>query len=186
MPWKSLPPGASLQFAERKLGPRLGNRAKALNFAFVFGTPVLCSLAALAIIQLTGSSRLNPVIAFILVSLFNTLLTHPLLMMPLAVKSCSSAVNSFATLDSFLMHKPLDDSRVIVKPVDNEPIIEFVNVQAGWHGCTNACLHSINLSVRRGEVLAIIGDVGSGKSSLIAAMLGELNIISGTLKLCGY
>mmetsp|Transcript_42720 Transcript_42720/g.50027 ORF Transcript_42720/g.50027 Transcript_42720/m.50027 type:complete len:656 (-) Transcript_42720:1095-3062(-) len=35
-------------------------------------------------------------------------------------------------------------------------------------------LKSVNLKVRRGEFVAIIGDVGSGKSSLLGAVLGEM------------
>lgn len=35
-------------------------------------------------------------------------------------------------------------------------------------------LKSVNLKVRRGEFVAIIGDVGSGKSSLLGALLGEM------------
>ena len=35
-------------------------------------------------------------------------------------------------------------------------------------------LHNFQLSVRKGELLAIVGSVGSGKSSILSAILGEL------------
>ena len=35
-------------------------------------------------------------------------------------------------------------------------------------------LKSINLSIRKGEFVCIIGDVGSGKSSLLNAIIGDL------------
>ena len=36
------------------------------------------------------------------------------------------------------------------------------------------CLKSLNLEVRKGEFMCIIGDVGSGKSSLLNSLLGDL------------
>lgn len=38
---------------------------------------------------------------------------------------------------------------------------------------------SINLQVKKGELLAVVGAVGSGKSSLIAALLGEMVKLNG-------
>jgi len=40
-------------------------------------------------------------------------------------------------------------------------------------------LNNINLSVPDGSLVAIVGVVGSGKSSLLSAMLGELEKASG-------
>lgn len=46
-------------------------------------------------------------------------------------------------------------------------------------------LKNINLNVPRGSLVAIVGAVGSGKSSLLAAMLGEMNKISGRVNTHG-
>lgn len=35
-------------------------------------------------------------------------------------------------------------------------------------------LRNLNLSVKKGEFISIIGDVGSGKSSLLQAIIGDL------------
>ncbi len=37
------------------------------------------------------------------------------------------------------------------------------------------CLFDIDLQVKRGELLGIAGAVGAGKSSLIAAIMGEVS-----------
>ena len=39
----------------------------------------------------------------------------------------------------------------------------------------------INLTVPRGKLVAIVGPVGSGKSSLISAILGEMNCVDGSV-----
>jgi ABC-type multidrug transport system fused ATPase/permease subunit len=44
-------------------------------------------------------------------------------------------------------------------------------------------LSNISLSVRQGQSVAVVGGVGSGKSTLISALLGELQLISGDLQL---
>ena len=39
----------------------------------------------------------------------------------------------------------------------------------------------INLKVKKGYLVGIVGSVGSGKSSLCSAILGEMNKIKGTV-----
>ena len=41
---------------------------------------------------------------------------------------------------------------------------------------------NINLSVSPGEVLVVIGPVGSGKSSLLSALLGEIALLKGSIR----
>lgn len=42
-------------------------------------------------------------------------------------------------------------------------------------------LASINLKIPEGMLIAVVGQVGSGKSSLVSALLGEMNKIEGTV-----
>jgi ABC-type uncharacterized transport system ATPase subunit len=45
------------------------------------------------------------------------------------------------------------------------------------------CLVQLQLAIPAGCLTAIVGEVGSGKSSLLAALLGELELVSGSAKL---
>uniref|UniRef100_A0A8C3MV25 ABC-type glutathione-S-conjugate transporter n=1 Tax=Geospiza parvula TaxID=87175 RepID=A0A8C3MV25_GEOPR len=57
--------------------------------------------------------------------------------------------------------------------------ITIRNGTFSWSKETSACLRSIELSVPQGSLLAVVGQVGAGKSSLLAAVLGELEATEG-------
>ena len=44
------------------------------------------------------------------------------------------------------------------------------------------CAFSINLQIKEGSLVAVVGQVGCGKSSLLAAMLGEMDKLEGHVK----
>ena len=53
-----------------------------------------------------------------------------------------------------------------------------VDVSTMW------CMHcSINLEIAPGQLVAVVGQVGGGKSSLIQAMLGEMEKHGGSVTL---
>ena len=47
----------------------------------------------------------------------------------------------------------------------------------------NIIFPSINMSVNEGELVAIVGQVGCGKSSLLSAMLGDMIKFEGNVSL---
>ncbi|XP_058562789.1 ATP-binding cassette sub-family C member 12 isoform X5 [Neofelis nebulosa] len=52
-------------------------------------------------------------------------------------------------------------------------------------GSPTSVLHNISFVVRKGKILGICGNVGSGKSSLIAALLGQMQLQQGIVALNG-
>ncbi|BFZ56150.1 ATP-binding cassette transporter yor1 [Savitreella phatthalungensis] len=46
-------------------------------------------------------------------------------------------------------------------------------------------LSNLNLSIKRGELVAIVGAVGSGKSSILSALVGEMRRVNGKITLDG-
>ena len=46
-------------------------------------------------------------------------------------------------------------------------------------------MDNIDLEVKQGELVAIVGHIGSGKSSLVSAMLNEMETVEGTVELNG-
>lgn len=50
-----------------------------------------------------------------------------------------------------------------------------------WGGTQDdvVILRNINLRIQQGQLVAVVGTVGSGKSSLLSAFLGEMDKLSG-------
>ena len=46
-------------------------------------------------------------------------------------------------------------------------------------------LKNLNLCIPRGSLVAIVGGVGSGKTSLLSALLGDMDKISGRVNIKG-
>lgn len=66
---------------------------------------------------------------------------------------------------------------------DDQHIVSIVNGNAKWLDYeTENTLKNINIKVRRGELIAIVGQVGSGKSSLMNVFLKELGLREGTIQ----
>lgn len=53
-----------------------------------------------------------------------------------------------------------------------------------WGGETTT-LKNINLKVKKGNLTAVVGSVGCGKTSLISALLGEMEKIKGSANVDG-
>lgn len=60
-----------------------------------------------------------------------------------------------------------------------ESALDIDNLWAVYPGAENPVLRGINLEVKKGEIFAIIGENGAGKSSLARMLLGELHILQG-------
>lgn len=64
------------------------------------------------------------------------------------------------------------------------PQINYHNVEIRQQ--ENIVLEEVNLQIQEGEFVYLIGKVGSGKSSLLKTMYGELDIHSGNADVLGY
>lgn len=47
--------------------------------------------------------------------------------------------------------------------------------------CVCVCLCRLNVCIPEGSLVAVVGHVGSGKSSLLSALLGEMDKLEGTV-----
>merc|ERR1719376_115802 len=61
---------------------------------------------------------------------------------------------------------------------DDDVAVEIKGCSFRWsHEDEKACLQDVTLKVKKGSLVAIVGQVGSGKSSLLSAILGEMDTV---------
>jgi ATP-binding cassette subfamily C (CFTR/MRP) protein 2 len=115
------------------------------------------------------------------------ILQEPIYSLP---DTISMAVQTKVSLDRIALFVGLDDlqSNVIERLPrgSSDTAIEIIDGNFSWDlSSSNPTLKDINLKVQHGMRVAVCGTVGSGKSSLLSCILGEVPAISGTVKLCG-
>ncbi len=65
-----------------------------------------------------------------------------------------------------------------------EPLIRYKEVEV--HQQDLCVLNGVNLELQKGEFVYLIGKVGSGKTSLLKTLYGELDVVSGEAVVLGY
>ncbi|KAG0214931.1 Multidrug resistance-associated protein 1 [Mortierella sp. GBA30] len=149
-------------------------QVKAINMAVVFALPVVVAVTALAVYNAKRTGPIDSSIVFTALSIFNTL-RYPFLMLPIAVKSTSGARLALHRLDDYLTQAEVELLQEYPASGGGDTALELTDGEFTWDGDDSGpALSGINLKVKRGEVVAIVGDVGSGKSSFIAALLGQI------------
>ncbi|KAJ4367017.1 ATP-binding cassette glutathione S-conjugate transporter ycf1 [Neocucurbitaria cava] len=151
-------------------------------------TPFLVSCSTFGVFVLTQHRALTTDIVFPALTLFN-LLTFPLAILPMVITAIVEASVAVGRITGYLTADELQENAVIREPAVQENGDESVRIRdASFTWDRNAerrALHNINLSVHKGELACIVGRVGSGKSSLLQAVLGDLWKIHGEVVLRG-
>lgn len=156
-------------------------------------TPFLVSFSTFAVYSYTSEEPLTSSKVFVALSLFN-LLGFPLAVIPNVISSLISTSVTFDRLFKFLSNEELDKEAVSFEPVTpggggKIQRIDIRNGEFSWSKSSQdqemSSLSDINLSVNDGDLLAIVGGVGCGKSSIISSILGEMYRTSGTVAVRG-
>ncbi|CAO1618700.1 unnamed protein product [Sympodiomycopsis kandeliae] len=178
--------------------------AGAINAFFTFfwsAIPFFVSLTTFITYSLTSDKPLTADLIFPALSLYQ-LLQFPLAMFAGIVTAWIQALVSARRLSDFLdadeldanarqvelTEDPSDDPNVVPVPAaaPSEPLVEVTNGDFKWSkDSPTPTLENINLTVRKGELLAVLGKVGDGKSSLLSAVLGEMFKSDGNVKVRG-
>ena len=155
---------------------KIGATQAVANFTWQ-STPFLVSCSTFTVFVLTGDRPLTTEIVFPALTLFN-LLTFPLSILPMVITSViesSVAVNRL--MEYFTAEELQTDAIEIQDPVEHvgDESVRVRDASFTWDRYNGAAvLENINLSARKGELSCIVGRVGSGKSSLLQSILGEL------------
>ncbi|BFZ19876.1 hypothetical protein BsWGS_22915 [Bradybaena similaris] len=123
---------------------------------------------------------LDPTKAFVSMSLFNNL-TQTFTQMPMFIPALIQAAVSVTRIVAFLRQPDLKpDARIIDPKLDTAIKIEHGTFtwDEEFHQST---LKNINLNIKPGSLVAVVGTVGCGKSSLLAAIMGEMTKQKGAV-----
>lgn len=85
------------------------------------------------------------------------------------------------------INKFLNSEEIDSKNVTHETSENALQVEDGTFTWSSPMLtlKNINLKVKKGNLTAIVGQVGSGKTSLISALLGEMDKVTGSVNVDG-
>ncbi|KAJ8413727.1 hypothetical protein AAFF_G00082340 [Aldrovandia affinis] len=147
--------------------------------------PFMVALTTFAVfVTVDDNNILDAEKAFVSLSLFN-ILRFPLNLLPQVISSIVQASVSLKRIQKFLSHDELDPDTVDRKNIASDHAVTVVNGKFTWAKSEPAALHNINLMVPQGSLLAVVGHVGCGKSSLLSAMLGEMEKLEGEICIRG-
>ncbi|XP_075371089.1 ATP-binding cassette sub-family C member 6 isoform X1 [Mycteria americana] len=123
--------------------------------------------------------------AFVSLTLINILNTaHSFL--PFSINAAVQAKVSLNRLAAFLNLEELNPESSSRNTSDCvQASITIRNGTFCWSKETSPCLRRIDLTVPQGSLLAVVGQVGAGKSSLLSALLGELEKMDGCVTMKG-
>ena len=155
--------------------------------AFIWMTsPLMVSLASFATYVLSGNP-LTPESAFVALALFN-ILRFPISMLPFLVSLLVECSVSVTRMNKFLNLEDLDPQSVKWKrnpAVLGEAAIQLSNANFSWQKQSTPILQNISIRVDPSSLLSVIGQVGSGKSSFLMALLGEMEKQKGEARVQG-
>ncbi|NWS18057.1 MRP1 protein, partial [Pachyramphus minor] len=148
--------------------------------------PFLVALSTFAVyVTIDKTNILDAQKAFVSLALFN-ILRFPLNMLPMVISNIVEASVSLKRLRVFLSHEELDPDSIIRCPTtEAEGCIVVKNATFSWSKTDPALLNSINFTVPEGSLVAVVGQVGCGKSSLLSALLGEMDKKEGSVVVKG-
>ncbi|XP_057885672.1 ATP-binding cassette sub-family C member 2 [Melospiza georgiana] len=152
-------------------------------FAFTCA-PTLVSLASFAVYVLVDENNiLDAQKAFTAISLFNVL-RFPMATLPMVISALVQTNVSSARLERYLSGEDLDTSAIHHNPIAGSAV-RFSEATFAWEQDGDPAIRDVTLDITPGSLVAVVGPVGSGKSSLVSAMLGEMENIKGHINIQG-
>ncbi len=151
-------------------------------------TPFLVSCSTFTVFVLTKDQPLTTEIVFPALTLFN-LLTFPLAILPMVITSIIEATVAVGRLTSFFTAEELQENAVIRKfpaPNRGDESVRVRDASFTWdRNESRKCLENINFVAHKGELSCVVGRVGSGKSSFLQAILGDIWKLHGEVVVHG-
>lgn len=173
---------------ELKTLRKIGAAQAVANFTWST-TPFLVSCVTFTVFVFTHDTPLTTDIIFPALTLFN-LLSFPLAVFPMVISSIVEATVAVGRLTDYLTSEEVQPDALVIKPAVEElgeETVSIIDATFSWnrHDETKNVLEDITFSASKGELSCIVGRVGSGKSSFLQSVLGDLYKAKGTVTVHG-
>ncbi|XP_015036526.1 multidrug resistance-associated protein 1 isoform X13 [Drosophila pseudoobscura] len=144
--------------------------------------PFLVSLVTFATYVLTSeANQLSVEKVFVSLALFD-IMKIPLTVLPMLTVDIAETQVSVKRINKFLNSEELDPNSVLHDSSKPHPM-SIENGEFSWGD--EITLRNINIEVRKSNLVALVGTVGSGKSSVVQAFLGEMEKLAGVVNTVG-
>ncbi|KAK7083945.1 Multidrug resistance-associated protein 4, partial [Halocaridina rubra] len=165
------------------------NYYRAVNMSLFFTSSKVIVFLALLTYVSTGNI-LTAEKVFVTSSLINNVRLVMTLFFPFGIAMGSETRISCKRLQDFLEMEELEETNRVQKsnlrPKPKDCSLTVTGLTAKWSEATEEdTLTNVSCSAKAGELLAVIGPVGSGKGSLLHAILGELPAKMGSISVKG-
>lgn len=143
-------------------------------------SPILLAALSLAVYAYLNSS-LSPSVAFVSLGVFKAL-EMTLSIVPELTTDALDAWVSIKRIEQYL------NSPEIIKISQDGEEVAFINASIAWPADEEIdekdrfVLRNINVTFPKGELSVISGKTGTGKSLMLSAILGEADILEGTMQ----
>ncbi|XP_017337542.1 multidrug resistance-associated protein 4 isoform X1 [Ictalurus punctatus] len=159
---------------------------RGLNMASFFAASKIIQFVTFTVYVLVGNT-ITASRVFMAVSLYTAVRLTVTLFFPAAIEKVSEASISIRRIKKFLLLDELVKHNVTIPQDENKEVSVVVqDLICYWEKSLDVpTLQNISFSLKMGQLLTVIGPVGSGKSSLLSTILGELPQDKGVVKVTG-
>uniref|UniRef100_H2LF23 Cystic fibrosis transmembrane conductance regulator n=1 Tax=Oryzias latipes TaxID=8090 RepID=H2LF23_ORYLA len=159
---------------------------RGLNMASFFCASKIILFVTFTLYVLLGNT-ISASRVFVTVSLYTAVRLTVTLFFPSAIEKLFESRVSIRRIQEFLLLDEITKGGSALPPEDKkENSVELQNLTCYWDKNLDApTLQNVSFTLKSNQLLAVIGPVGAGKSSLLSAILGELPAEKGVLKVKG-
>ncbi|KAL7825704.1 hypothetical protein SRHO_G00334420 [Serrasalmus rhombeus] len=159
---------------------------RGLNMASFFSASKIIVFVTFTVYVLVGNT-ISASRVFVAVSLYSAVRLRVTLFFPSAIEKVSEASVSIRRIKKFLLlDEMVKHSVPLPQEEKKEASLEIHDLICYWDKSLDApTLQNVSFTVKPGQLLAVIGPVGAGKSSLLCTILGELPQDKGVIKVKG-